>query len=554
MIKIESMSETEIQEFKKQRKELGLGERGTTIQFTCNEDIEDVLDTNFEQKWLGQSCDLTERLGFIYSKFPVDIFYVNGSKTLTMKKYGYMEGQDSEYNKGKIVYPIKVFQHTQDESKYRFLMQLGENKYIEYKPIGKRVSTSSSPVKLSELSGYTQVGTFTYTLGQRIDKKYFDPSKPKVPTSASNEFCDYDSKIFDEVKYYEPSLCKPVMVRNNQVIGLFEIEKLSSVSSARGGPESRHKIYHVRAELSYETMSAQNNVLDEISKIQENKNQWEPDFPKSLIRLLSEGKELGHKEIWSYFVNKTNPPRVSKNGTVLDRELEVSLDAPKQTARLAKVKEVASRVTMSNMNPPLSTPKSKTTSVVSTKSPVQSKLPEAPKSPEPKDPKSVSIEDDISVDDEPIFNIPLTQIKLNKKVEEQKEEQQKEQEEQEEPTEQQEEEAQEQEQQLSQEPEQVEEIQEEAPSKYYLCSDVIQFVNTKSLNHESLIKVAKALMKPANKDNFHAMMSVLSEKVITHMITMCLQNLPLDTEVISKRTLGDVEIKSSWTSYLPSLF
>jgi hypothetical protein len=509
MIKIENMTENEIRNFKAQRQELGLGQTGTTIQMPVTQDIEEVLNNNFEQKWTE---DLNEKLGFIYAKFPVEMFLKTDTKTITMKKYGYLDGNDTEFYK-KLIYPIKVYQHRTDSTvPTRFLMEIvKENKFVEFKPLGKaRAATKISDIKISELNEYELVGTYTYTLGQRVDKEYFDPANPKMPSSATKDLCDFDKQIFSSKSDYFKHLCKPICVRNNQIIGVFDIETASKSSSARGGPESMHKIYHVRSELSYETVSVQNNILDEITKIQENKNQWQPEFPKSMIRLLMEGKELAHKEIWDYFRIKTNPHRVDNSDSVT----EVKLTAPKPSNR--RLQEIASKYRKSK-------DQTKT----------QEEIPETLQQEKRPEPLQQEIPEHIFTDDINVDDICIDKESNNEENNEIIQEHDTE-------SSATTESSQTSEQNSSDQESEVE------TSKYYLCSEIIQFVNTKSLDHPRLIKVAKALIKPAEKENFEAMMSGLTEKILHQMISMCLQKILPNSEIILKRTLGEVEVKSSW--------
>ncbi len=150
----------------------------------------------------------------------------------------------------------------------------------------------------------------------KIDPIYFDINNPILPT-AETYIGDYDKKYFDDKNDFE-FLCKVSLIRNGQFIGKIPLPDLK-ISSSRGNGELLNELYSVRAELSYEPISCNDNEQDICIGIQENKTQFNgEDVPINLTRLIRYLKKKKSDEIWTYFKNLSEPQYQS--GT--EQELE----------------------------------------------------------------------------------------------------------------------------------------------------------------------------------------------------------------------------------------
>lgn len=71
--------------------------------------------------------------------------------------------------------------------------------------------------------------------------------------------------------------------------------------SARANWQSALKIFHLRCEVRYATLSSQDNAADIAMGIQENKNQNQDAFPLPFVRLVSHLKGEFYNEIVQHF-------------------------------------------------------------------------------------------------------------------------------------------------------------------------------------------------------------------------------------------------------------
>ena len=492
------MSEQEIARFNHARTSLGLELQGTTIEMPNNEQIELLMETNFNDKWTGSN--FSERLGVIYSKFPANIFYKNQEHIVSLKKFDYFHGENKEFYK-RMIFPIKVYQEKNNDTKFRFLLEK-DAEFLEFKPYGKGYQTKPSKIKLEEMHQFKHIGNYKLTLGQRIDPNYFDPRHPSMPNSASSELRSFDSKYFDSKSDYFKYLCKPVCVRNNQVIGEFGIETASSSSSARGNATSMHKIYHVRSELSYQTLSSQTNLLDDITKIQENKNQWNPEFPVQLIRLIIFAKEYVHGQIWSYFAetcrNKTKPQiQLSVSETESDDDSEDgSEDGSEDDSKDGSGGKDGGIIDASRIMNTHTSPNTE---------PVEQIV---------SDIRMEPMEKTVQLQEQKVMNRMDRMDRMEDWVQDK---------------------------QVDAEPlnegKQEEEVKYIRP--YYLVSEIQQSLY--QLDKEQLMKVVKVLIKPGNVENFQAMFDEIPEKILIEMIRQGLKDKLPEDRIIQRKTLGVIQ-------------
>ena len=308
MIEIDDMNKDEKEVFMKERNK----EHGTTIVVPKKQSLVEVLDENF-----GEIKDAIEhnhhRLSIAYGKFQMNIGLQNGSKPIKwLPKYNYFQHDDTKYYTGKHEYTIQVY--SSKGAKFVLMDKDGETYMVKNNTVEK--------VKMGDIHDFRiwkKKGEFHIVAGQQKDKDYFDEDEPFSSKRNQQKLYGDDKKFFrtkiskkngeekcftDDEKY----LCHAILVRNCQVIGPKTIRGLSNSSSIRADAEARHKIYHTHLEISYNVISNQNNYMDDIVDIQQNKNQLNPSLKdKTLEKLLYHIKVQVHKKIWEFFNQTIHP-------------------------------------------------------------------------------------------------------------------------------------------------------------------------------------------------------------------------------------------------------
>ena len=301
-IKIEPMNEQEINEFKTDRNNF-ISPTGTTFCFSYSEVLKNLLEEQFVSKQMDCS-----KLGtwwpVIFGKTQTQILLnkSNGIKPTCLKKYNYFCGSDFDYYIGKFSWSIYCFK---DNGKDRFVCldpNIAEDEqFIEilqdkkgFATIPKRVSINPRQIETAD--------KITFTSGIRKDERLFNPQNPKEPT-AEFYLNDYDSEYISERQ--QKDLLKKFyseisVFRNNQRVTGFLLEG-NNPNSARGGGDSLIKICLHRCEVDYQTFSKQENNIDIVHGIQQNKNANENEFPKNYTRLIKYLKDYDYQRNAAYF-------------------------------------------------------------------------------------------------------------------------------------------------------------------------------------------------------------------------------------------------------------
>ena len=298
MVDISLMDDKEKEEFKKL-----LGEKtGTIIKLPKTGFLKEVITTQFNNP--RKIKETNQRLDCIYSKFiHSSIYFTDIDEGITDKKmemYNYFGAPDHDYylikdatidvlkdHRNEIVF-AKVFGET-----YEFYEYTGDGKGKGFR---KRVFCSRASVK---------VGTLYVKSSLRKDKNYFDPSGTKLP-GACAKLHAYEEKFFSEgEEQVKADLFYPSIIRNDQYIGnLHPLPRLKP-SSGRADGLNCLKNSLIRTEISYATTSSQDNIMDDIIGIQENKNQLNTyQIPEELKRLIEDNIADTAKEIWEIMNNK----------------------------------------------------------------------------------------------------------------------------------------------------------------------------------------------------------------------------------------------------------
>jgi hypothetical protein len=336
---IEDMNETEIDEFDADRKNSKYL-TGTTIRFPYSETFSKLLDTQFvTQK--DNSHNLEDWWAIIFGKTEANISLdkSNGLPIIPLKKYNYFSGYDDEFYCGKFIWDIYVILDKKENEdtkeseempkhKPRYISEDPGNpgRYIEIIPSGNGYASKPKPTHIDPRE-IEDAEIIKFTCGMRKDNRIFNPVDPlnksaKSAKSATFYLNEYDSKFMKESGQKGQLMefsSKTRVIRNTQSITAFPLEGCNS-GSARANFDSLMKIALHRSEISYETFSKQENELDIIHGIQENKNQNQNDFPKQYVRLLSYLKEWHYKTICNYF-KEVEEVAIKKEQDELERQL-----------------------------------------------------------------------------------------------------------------------------------------------------------------------------------------------------------------------------------------
>jgi hypothetical protein len=307
-IKIKLMDETEINLFIMERQNF-TNLTGTTIRFPYSESFRKLLCLQFISKQ-EDGRNLENWWPIIFGKTQTNILLdkCDGLQAIPLKKYNYFSGSDTEFYYNVFNWPIYFIS---DNGKDRFISQNPNNldEYIEIIQNGSGFSTLPKPIKIDPRK-IENAQIIQFTCGMRKDNRVFNPEYPLNQGTLSATFYlnKYDAQFMSESgqKDVIKEFCSKIgVIRNSQKVTGFTLEGCS-VGSARGNVESLIKNVLHRSEISYETFSKQENKLDIIHGIQQNKNQNQNEFPTQYVRLIKYLKELHYAKIMKYFKEVTD--------------------------------------------------------------------------------------------------------------------------------------------------------------------------------------------------------------------------------------------------------
>jgi hypothetical protein len=315
MVDIESMTEEQMATFHKETTEK-FKISGTTHAIPYSDGLAAILMEQFQDKPKSEIIPYESRLSVIFGKTPIDLFLDKGDGTpiMKLKMYDYMSGKDNEYYIGKNEERIHLIQ---DENGIQQSLWYDEDteSWMAFHNRKKTTERDISPTPF--LPTYKTIGILGTTTAMRIDPQIFDPQNPKVLNSAALTLNAYDSAFFDDGRGYGEKLKsffgKTVLNRNTQRITGWSL-KGDSAGVSRAGAKTLLEMVHLRCELSYHTYSAQNNKMDEILGIQQNKNQHQNVFPLHLERMIGYLRARQFEKIQLYFKSvagvENSPKRV----------------------------------------------------------------------------------------------------------------------------------------------------------------------------------------------------------------------------------------------------
>jgi hypothetical protein len=307
-IKIDLMNETEINLFIMERQKITNSTTGTTIYFPYSESFRKLLCSQFISKQ-EDGRNLENWWPIIFGKTQTNILLdnSNGLPSIPLKKYDYFSGPDTEFYCGVFNWPIY---YILDNGKDRFISKNPDkpDKYIEITQNGSGFSTVPKDINIDPRK-IENAQIIQFTCGTRKDNRVFNPDYPLNQGTQSATFYlnDYDAQFMSDAgqKDIIKEFCSKVgVIRNSQKITGFTLEGCS-VGSARANGESLIRCVLHRSEVSYETVSKQENKLDIIHGIQQNKNQNQNEFPTQYIRIIKHLKEWHYTKMMKYFKDVT---------------------------------------------------------------------------------------------------------------------------------------------------------------------------------------------------------------------------------------------------------
>jgi len=301
-------SQKEITEYVGIRNKLNLPIFGTQIIFQPSDYIIQLIEEQFIH---FKSISPSSQLSVIFGKFNTNMKYINGSETYTLLKYNPLGYDDDKYYNSKSTYSILLYKTPQGHTK--FISSINDVKY-EFRKKGAGYEKTPTEIDSRVLVSYQLIGTIYITIGLMKNKILDNPKYQKeifqsTEKNKKNEFKDhinkeYEEQFFDITKNKDnltQYLSHTRLFRNKQNICFITTD--IKPSSARADYQTYIKIRHCTCELSYETISEQQNELDKIMGIQQNKNQHCGSVEKGLERWIDHYRKCKWDEIKEYFMN-----------------------------------------------------------------------------------------------------------------------------------------------------------------------------------------------------------------------------------------------------------
>lgn len=309
MIQILEMSSTEIQDYIVERK----GENtGTTIVFNYSEPLHDALDEQFNEDRFYLKME--ERVEFIFGKHDVNFSYKDNQLTCQLDKYDYFGGASHDYYLGydKIV----IYHYIDNKGEHRYLFQEhADGEYHEFPKHGRGFSNSSVVVR-DNMRKWKRIGFYQFNIGMRKCDDFFNEDNVAETINPfdkqSSILCDYDQYFLrmekGNITHLKDDMCRSVLIRNKQAIMWYHLD---GKSMFRAPAIETIKMKDLRTELSYNTISCQDNPMDICMGIQEVKTQHSKVLPTPLLRIMIEFKNRKFNQIKDYINNKITEYKAS---------------------------------------------------------------------------------------------------------------------------------------------------------------------------------------------------------------------------------------------------
>lgn len=235
---------------------------GTIIRFKHTPIFNSLLLSQFKYPSL---LPLPQRIGFIFGNLEASIFMKEEEELYDLELFNYFGDNTECYHHGKSQHTIEFYKDT-DKGHFRYVLDLEGTSY-EFKREEKNVKTTLSVVSPEDKFKWELLNSFIITTGMK-----------KNTNVVNNETLT-------------ESWGQTTIIRNGQVINTVNIEGLKP-SMAKTSSDMWFKIKGIRSQIAYYTVSCQENDIDLVMGIGENKNQHNGNIPKELNRMIRYLREL----------------------------------------------------------------------------------------------------------------------------------------------------------------------------------------------------------------------------------------------------------------------
>jgi len=298
-------TEDEKEEYIRERNDRHMDIKGTTIVLPYTDTVAISISNQFN-KITREKIQPMERFDIVFAK-------INNWKVIfthcdhpqeerILEMFRPLSSNNSEYYLGITRNKICVYRDT-DANEIYFVLDTDDGpKYC--RETGRGVDKKPKPYTLGTP---TLIGIMVLKLGMKKNNNYFDPNHPKMPTCNALRLDNYEKRFFPAEQAgqvpHKEFLAKRHLFRNKHMFGLTSHFKFASFNGGGAGQvKSKHRNFYIKQQLHYDTWACQDNPMDKIFGIQENKNQFNGKcMPKTLTNLLDYCKNKKAAEMWEYF-------------------------------------------------------------------------------------------------------------------------------------------------------------------------------------------------------------------------------------------------------------
>ena len=331
----------EIEIFTSDRKDCEFN-HGTTIQFEYNDELKELIETQFDIKKINSlKLIQNDRWGFIFGHFntTISLDKSDGTAFVNLIKYDYFSGNELNFYNGRKIDTIEHYVDDKNEDRYIYLSDKGPMEILAH---GKSAYKNEPTMGIRIHQSWKKEGYYEIKNGMRTHKNIFDPSEPSMLATAKLYLNSYDLQHFPDmdVEYIKNCLSGCPVYRNNQLITSISFDdKTFNSKTSRAGAESMiNKFYH-RTEIHYSTYSRQDNRMDIVMGIQENKNQNQNVLPKPFERLVTYIKSAHLEQINNYFGNVIKEKKLQD-----EKKRQLEIEKKRLEIQQKKIEEEKKRI------------------------------------------------------------------------------------------------------------------------------------------------------------------------------------------------------------------
>jgi hypothetical protein len=306
MIIFTPQTEDEKEEYIRERIDRHMDIKGTTIVLPYTDTVAINISNQFN-KITREKIQPIERFDIVFAKINnwkvIFTHCDNPQAVRELEMFRPLSYNNSEYYLGITRNKICVYRDTDTNETYFVLDTDDGPKYC--RKTGRGVDKQPQPYTLGTP---TLIGEIVLKLAMKKNNNYFDPDHPKKPTCNALRLDNYEKIFFPAAQTGQVShkefLAKRHLFRNKHMFGTTSHFKFSSFNGGGAGQvKSKHKNFYIKQELHYDTRACQDNPMDKIFGIQENKNQFNGKcLPKTLTNILDYCKNEKATQMWEYFI------------------------------------------------------------------------------------------------------------------------------------------------------------------------------------------------------------------------------------------------------------